>query len=130
MTQRMKERKIKYIEKTMEYLDIEFISVSDKNSVSEIMNEIGLPMPEDGHRLSFRYYLYCSPGQQEMILRDGGFERGSYPATNTMIDEVFFHCCQILPQKIYQDILENEYKNKIHNLILKFEDIEERLRIF
>jgi hypothetical protein len=116
MTETMRERKINYVEKAIDYLDCECFCLSRRNAVAEICSELGIEIPS-GKKIEFRYYLYgaqVEPNRRMMLRVD--YKDTFHPLADTMIEEAFFHYAQRVPEYILEEALKAETENRIEDI--------------
>jgi hypothetical protein len=116
MKETIRERKIKYVEKAIDYLDCECFCLRRRDAVAEICSELGIEIPS-GKSIEFRYYLYggqVDPSRRMMLRVD--YKDTFHPFTDTMIDEAFFHYAQRVPEHILEYALKNETESRIEGI--------------
>ena len=115
----MRERKKKYIDKIMNFLDCEHFQISNSEAVKAICDELGIYVPE-GKDVHFRYYPY-SYGDGELMLRVDYVDK-FYNITDTMLDEAFFHYVKIMQTDAIEKALVAEAKERAKNIIKTLKD--------
>lgn len=125
MTDSMRERKKRYVERAMEYLDSEYFCIGDNQMerISEICAELGIAVP-DAKSIEFRYYLYGggTPPDLRMMMRVECCPDTYYPVSDTMLDEAFFYYSQLIPSKMIGAVLKYKTRTVLDDLMKTFEN--------
>jgi hypothetical protein len=119
MTDNMRERKKRYVERAMEYLDCDYFCIGDNQMerIAEICAELGIAVP-DAKSIEFRYYLYGGGTTEDnrMMMRVD-YKDTFYPVSDTMLDEAFFHYAQLIPEHMIESVMKREAQNRCQSLL-------------
>lgn len=119
MTDNMRERKKRYVERAMEYLDCDYFCIGDNQMerIAEICAELGIAVP-DAKSIEFRYYLYGggTTSDNRMMMRVD-YKDTFYPVSDTMLDEAFFHYTQLIPARMIEYLMKREAQDRCQSLL-------------
>lgn len=124
MTDSMRERKKRYVERAMEYLDSEYFCIGDNQikSIAEICTELGIAVP-DAKSIEFRYYPYRGDTSSDLcMMMRVDYKDTYYPVSDTMLDEAFFYYSQLIPSRMIAAVLKNKTRIILDDLMEMFEN--------